>query len=157
MKRERAVDPLTGLLNRRGVEEALDEPRYASIPMAVVTMDVDNFKRINNTHGHAAGDAVLRRLADVVRGEVREGDVAARLGGEELAVFVPDVDREAALLFSERLRSAVQDRVGDGGPCRPGHVRGEAGRQELRAVQRGVAAASRCLVRQETADQAGIT
>lgn len=114
LKRERAADPLTGLLNRRGAEEALGESRYAGMPMAVVTMDVDDFKRINDTQGHAAGDAVLRRLADVVRSEVREGDVAARLGGEELAVFLPDADREAALAFSERLRRAVQERVGNG-------------------------------------------
>ncbi|WP_186332240.1 sensor domain-containing diguanylate cyclase [Bordetella genomosp. 13] len=112
LKRERASDPLTGLLNRRGADEALGEARHQGVPMAVVLLDVDNFKQINDTRGHAAGDEVLRGLADVVRAQVREDDIAARMGGEELAVFVPGVDRADGLGFAERLRAAVQAQLG---------------------------------------------
>ncbi|WP_066414755.1 sensor domain-containing diguanylate cyclase [Bordetella ansorpii] len=108
LKRERASDPLTGLLNRRGADEALADTHHQHASMSVVLMDVDNFKKINDTQGHAAGDEVLRGLANVVRAQVREDDIAARMGGEELAVFVPGVDREDGLAFAQRLRHAVE-------------------------------------------------
>ena len=107
LKRERASDPLTGLLNRRGADEALADTHHQHASMSVVLMDVDNFKKINDTQGHAAGDDVLRGLANVVRAQVREDDIAARMGGEELAVFVPGVDRDAGLAFAQSLRHAV--------------------------------------------------
>lgn len=112
LKRERASDPLTGLLNRRGADEALAEAQERNVAMSVVLLDVDNFKRINDTRGHAAGDAVLQGLANVVRGQIRQDDIAARMGGEELAVFVPGVDREGGLAFAERLRQAVESELG---------------------------------------------
>jgi diguanylate cyclase (GGDEF)-like protein len=102
-------DPLTGLLNRNGLDEALQRHFGARPPQALVLcqLDIDHFKRINDTHGHAAGDAVLRRVAHTLAAQVRAGDVVARLGGEEFLVGVSGADRAQAVALAERLRAAV--------------------------------------------------
>jgi diguanylate cyclase (GGDEF)-like protein len=104
-------DPLTGVYNRRFLLEALDKEvlraeRYGS-SASLVLFDLDEFKDINDTHGHAAGDAVLRRLAEVVLSTVRPSDSFARMGGEEFALLLPETSQLEALLVAERIRTAL--------------------------------------------------
>lgn len=105
------TDSLTGLANRREFDEAMAREvvrvtRHA-MPLALLAMDLDHFKRVNDTYGHAAGDQVLREVAQILRSGTRVVDVVARLGGEELAVLMPHtVERDAAIV-AERLREAI--------------------------------------------------
>jgi diguanylate cyclase (GGDEF)-like protein len=106
------TDPLTGVLNRRGFEEALDAERRRAArtgrPLSVIVCDLDHFKRVNDDHGHAAGDRALQHLAAVLRAEAREVDVIARLGGEEFAVLLPETPPPAAHGAAERMRRALR-------------------------------------------------
>ncbi|WP_336027505.1 histidine kinase N-terminal 7TM domain-containing diguanylate cyclase [Geodermatophilus sp. FMUSA9-8] len=119
---EEAVrDPLTGLHNRRHLDRALGaglaaRPRTGELSLLVV--DVDHFKRVNDRLGHAAGDAVLTAVAGTLAGAVREGDTAARLGGEEFVLVLPGAGREQALARAERIRRTVAATPHDvdGGP-----------------------------------------
>lgn len=109
---EQAVtDPLTGLRNRRGflaeAEAALARCARAGQAAAVVMVDLDRFKSINDRHGHPAGDAVLRATAASLRAGLRAGDVAGRLGGEEFVLLLPDADLDAAIATADRLRAAL--------------------------------------------------
>jgi diguanylate cyclase (GGDEF)-like protein len=111
VQRLAAIDDLTGLLNHRRLREVLEREvrrarRYGT-PLALVMLDVDDFKRVNDRHGHQQGDRVLRAVADVVRGSVREVDLAARYGGEELAVVLPQMGLEGARAVAERMRMAI--------------------------------------------------
>lgn len=105
------TDPLTGLPNRRCFDERLAElcASPAAGPIALALVDVDHFKRVNDGFGHAAGDAVLMRLAVVLGHCVRQGDVVARFGGEEFAALFVDAPPAAAHDACERIRRAVQD------------------------------------------------
>lgn len=111
-KRNAMVDALTSLYNRRWLEDAL--PRFVSRfarnhhPLALLMLDVDHFKRINDEHGHPAGDAVLVTVAHTLRGAVRPTDHLARYGGEEFAVILPETGPRAAQGVAERLRAAVK-------------------------------------------------
>jgi diguanylate cyclase (GGDEF)-like protein/putative nucleotidyltransferase with HDIG domain len=111
-KLEQAIrDPLTGLYNRRFFFEALDKEvgrheRYGS-SASLVIFDVDDFKQINDRHGHAAGDEVLRKIARIGQGLLRPADSFARIGGEEFALLLPETLQLDALLVAERLRTAV--------------------------------------------------
>lgn len=105
------LDALTELCNRRHFLELLEKEiaraqRHAR-PLALAILDVDHFKRINDEHGHIAGDGVLRQIAEILRQHVRGEDIAARIGGEEFAVLLPEAASEAALAFAERLRVAI--------------------------------------------------
>lgn len=104
-------DPLTDLYNRRYLEDALMREVARSVrdgkPLALAILDVDHFKRINDTHGHAAGDAVLRGLGRLLRETVRETDIVGRLGGEEFLLLLPGLSLEAA----EQRASQVLDGV----------------------------------------------
>lgn len=105
-------DPLTGLLNRRGFVEAFDveleRARRADGRLSVVVGDVDRFRAFNDSLGHAAGDEALRAIAIEIRTRKRSWDLAARVGGEELALIVPDTDEQGAYVLAERLRAAVE-------------------------------------------------
>ncbi len=101
-------DPLTGLLNYRAF---YDELAGAALPMALLLLDVDDFKPYNDSFGHQAGDRVLAALAQLIAAEVREGDLVARCGGEEFAVICPRTDQETALALAERIRREVSGRV----------------------------------------------
>ncbi|MCB9600529.1 MAG: GGDEF domain-containing protein [Sandaracinus sp.] len=105
------TDPLTGLYNRRHLDARLEEElaysRRHGTPLTVILLDVDFFKRINDTHGHAAGDAVLRVLARLIRTTVRTEDVVARYGGEEIAVLARGIDAPQGLIFADRLRKRI--------------------------------------------------
>ena len=107
LARAALTDPLTGLANRRGLDEELGARLSAGSGGCVAMFDLDHFKRINDTHGHAAGDEVLRRFATLARASVREQDLVARLGGEEFAVVLPDATLSQAALVCERLRGAI--------------------------------------------------
>lgn len=100
------TDPLTGLRNRRYVRRHL-EGVLRNSGAAVLLMDVDRFKLVNDTHGHAAGDLVLREVADRVRGHLRAADVVARYGGEEFLVVMSGAATEDGMLVAERLRTAI--------------------------------------------------
>ncbi len=112
------TDALTGLRNRRAFEEALEVELERAArthqPLALIIGDLDHFKAVNDQLGHPAGDAVLRRAAEAFREEVRRGDVAFRIGGEEFAVVAPGLDTANAHLLAERLRRAVGAALADG-------------------------------------------
>lgn len=104
-------DALTELYNRRHFLELLEKEiaraQRHGRPLALAILDVDLFKRINDAYGHIAGDGVLKQMAEIVRQHVRGEDVAARIGGEEFAVLLPEADPESAHAFAERLRDAI--------------------------------------------------
>lgn len=106
------TDPLTGLANRTILDATLDQAigQFArtNTPMTLVTLDLDHFKRINDTLGHAAGDAVLRGVGDLLRKRVRRSDKVFRLGGEEFLVFLYNTNLENGLRLAEELRAAVE-------------------------------------------------
>jgi diguanylate cyclase (GGDEF)-like protein len=104
-------DHLTSLFNRRYMEETLErELRRAqrgSVPLSVIMVDVDHFKRFNDDHGHDAGDALLAELGRLLRGHVRVEDVPCRVGGEEFAIVMPGAAAKDALRRAEELREAA--------------------------------------------------
>lgn len=104
-------DPLTGVLNRRGLdqafERALARSRRFGEPLSILLADIDHFKRVNDTHGHAAGDAVLRAVSDRCKRELRDVDAIARLGGEEFVMLLSAVDEATARSVAERVRHAI--------------------------------------------------
>ena len=108
-------DYLTGLGNRRAFFEAaeveLERRRRAPRPTSMIMFDADHFKTVNDNHGHAGGDAVLRHLAATLNMTFRDIDVVARVGGEEFAVLLPSTDLTAAAVVAERLRAAVEAAV----------------------------------------------
>ena len=105
------TDSLTGLLNRRGFESqmafAMALARRSTRPLSVIAVDVDHFKRVNDTYGHEAGDEVLRRLARTLETRLRGSDVIARLGGEEFVALLPDTDLEGARAIAQTLVTAM--------------------------------------------------
>lgn len=109
------TDPLTGALNRRALELRLRREWRAAkrrgSALAVLAVDLDNFKPINDTYGHPAGDAVLRELADVMRMTVRDTDVIARVGGDEFVLLLPDTGWQGAITLAERLRRHVDEQT----------------------------------------------
>jgi diguanylate cyclase (GGDEF)-like protein len=106
-------DPLTGLRNRHGFERALEQAlayvRRYKTPAALVYIDLDRFKPINDKHGHAAGDWALGRVARLIAGHVRASDVAARVGGDELAVILWNVSAEQAAEKARSLEALIEN------------------------------------------------
>jgi diguanylate cyclase (GGDEF)-like protein len=107
------VDGLTGLFVRRyfdaRIDEEIERSRRFGTPFAVVMMDIDDFKALNDTHGHLAGDRVLRDIAAIVKTNMRGVDTAARYGGEELALILPRTELVAALNQAERVRQSIAE------------------------------------------------
>jgi diguanylate cyclase (GGDEF)-like protein len=107
------TDPLTGLWNRRHMSETLEREVDRSLrfghPISLIILDVDDFKQINDREGHVQGDAVLETVAGVVREGTRLIDVAARYGGDELAIVLVETDREGALILGERLADRMRE------------------------------------------------
>lgn len=115
------TDALTGLLNRRAIDERMRNEWHRAARTgaagALVMLDIDHFKRINDAFGHPAGDAVIRRVAEAIRLVMRGMDVAGRYGGEEFVVLLPQTDAHGAWQFAERLREQIEPwplPVGDG-------------------------------------------
>ncbi|SIS72809.1 GGDEF domain-containing protein [Phaeovulum vinaykumarii] len=106
-------DALTGLLNRHRFERDLltlvERARREAMPLALIIVDLDHFKLVNDTGGHACGDLVLRRTGAVLSDRIRHADQLARIGGEEFALLLPDTDRQAAIELAERMRRAVAE------------------------------------------------
>lgn len=109
LRRQSRTDALTGLPNRRGFFDAVDSLARspARYPVALLLMDVDHFKRVNDTHGHEVGDLVLQMFAGRVRAMLRRRDLVARVGGEEFAVLLPSTGIDEAWALAERIRAAV--------------------------------------------------
>lgn len=121
LRRQAETDSLTGLLNRRAFgERAADllasAKRYGT-KLALLMIDVDHFKQLNDRHGHAAGDHALQTLAQLLRTSLRRGDLACRYGGEEFCVLLWHGDAQAAASFDERVRAALKERLGEGDPA----------------------------------------
>jgi diguanylate cyclase (GGDEF)-like protein len=114
------TDALTGLLNRHGLQRALQrelsEARRYARTLSCLLLDVDFFKSVNDTHGHAAGDAALTQAARVLTESVRGSDVVCRYGGEEFLVLAPETDARGALALAEKVRLAVSSRLFGEGP-----------------------------------------
>jgi diguanylate cyclase (GGDEF)-like protein len=112
-RREALMDPLTHLWNRRGasvlLKGAFSSADQRGTPLALALLDLDNFKRINDTRGHQAGDEVLRRVASRLLSTVRGGDAICRLGGDEFLVLMADTDAAIAGRVAERIRHAITD------------------------------------------------
>lgn len=108
------TDGLTGIHNKRLFLETLDREMVRSHrrirPLALVMFDLDHFKQVNDTHGHLAGDAVLREVCARIRNNVRKDEVFARYGGEEFVVLLPEASLEEAYGFAERLRALVGEK-----------------------------------------------
>lgn len=102
------TDPLTGLGNRRHLEAAIASLESRAQPFSVIAIDIDHFKRINDSHGHSTGDEVLKQLARTMREVSRSGDLPCRVGGEEFLLLLPDAPLEAAASAAERLRLLVE-------------------------------------------------
>jgi diguanylate cyclase (GGDEF)-like protein len=111
MRRLATIDGLTGMLNRRAFFERADSARQLAMrvrkPIALLMLDIDHFKQLNDGFGHACGDEALKAFADTARGILREHDVIGRLGGEEFALALPGTTLDGALDAAERLRVAV--------------------------------------------------
>jgi diguanylate cyclase (GGDEF)-like protein len=111
LHRQSVTDSLTMLFNRRYLDETLKRELYRAQrkkqPLAVIMLDLDHFKRVNDTYGHDAGDAVLRLVAQKIRDNVRESDMACRFGGEELVIVLGECDMASALERAETIRKAL--------------------------------------------------
>lgn len=105
------IDPLTGLYNRRRFFElaapAVTYARDTCAPLSIMMLDIDHFKRVNDTYGHLAGDEVLRHVATVCKANLREADISARYGGEELIILLQQTDPITAQQIAERIRTTI--------------------------------------------------
>lgn len=120
VEQQALVDGLTALANRRACSDALQAEtaraeRFGT-PLSVVVADLDRFKDVNDAYGHAIGDEALRTFADVLRGTVRESDVAGRWGGEEFLLLLPGADEDGAAQLAERIRAGLSGRSVAGAP-----------------------------------------
>lgn len=106
------TDPLTGLLNRRGIManllEAIAQAERYERPLSVAMLDLDGFKRVNDLHGHTAGDDILRRAAQVICAQLRRPDRIGRYGGDEFLLVLPETGEEAARAMGERIAAALR-------------------------------------------------
>lgn len=120
LKQDAERDGLTGVLNRRGYQTVIEKLASETFPLAFLVVDIDNFKRVNDTCGHEIGDAVLKKLADLLRSTFRETDITSRIGGDEFAVIVLDVTEDSKGIIEEkigRINKALQNPGQDGCPA----------------------------------------
>jgi diguanylate cyclase (GGDEF)-like protein len=109
------TDVLSGVGNRRlmelMIEKSLALAARGNLGLAVIMLDIDDFKRYNDTHGHSAGDAVIRQLGKIINSSIRAGDIAARYGGEEFLLLLPDSNLKRTQVLAERLRSGIEQQT----------------------------------------------
>ena len=112
-KMELKIDPLTGLLNRRAMDEILvhhiEISRITEKPITVAMVDIDNFKKVNDTYGHVVGDCVLRKVSQLMRSTLRKSDFIFRYGGEEFLILLPSTDFEHSLQVLEKIRKKIEE------------------------------------------------
>jgi diguanylate cyclase (GGDEF)-like protein len=102
------IDPLTKTLNRRALMARLKLYLSAGIPISVMMLDIDNFKRINDTYGHLTGDKVLKELSEIIEKSLRSEDFVGRYGGEEFLIVLPRTNKETAFKVAERIRRKIE-------------------------------------------------
>ena len=106
-------DPLTDLYNRRTFEELLSyeiaREKRREYKFSLILLDLDDFKYVNDTYGHQVGDIFLKKVADIIKQSIRQGDIAARIGGDEFAVILSEIPLEEAKVVAERLRRNLQN------------------------------------------------
>ncbi|MBU0993822.1 MAG: GGDEF domain-containing protein [Proteobacteria bacterium] len=115
LETEAAIDPLTKCVNRREFNRLMkgqiaNAKRYKN-NLSILMFDIDYFKKINDNHGHQAGDSVLKEIAGAVSAEIRSGDVIARYGGEEFIVILPETKKQKAIELAERLRKIIENKI----------------------------------------------
>ena len=112
VRREALLDPLTKIHNRKALDEglfrAVERARETNEHLCLLLLDIDHFKRLNDTWGHQTGDQVLRLVAMTLKSNIKGKDIAARYGGEEFAAVLPDTDLEGAVILADNIRKAVQ-------------------------------------------------
>ena len=112
VRREATLDPLTKIYNRKyfdeGLVKALGDAKSSDAPLSLLLLDIDHFKRFNDTWGHQTGDQVLRLVAMTLKSNIKGKNIAARYGGEEFAAILPDTDLEGAMIVAENVRRAIQ-------------------------------------------------
>ncbi len=112
VRRESMLDPLTKIFNRKSFDEGLlksfTEANEQGTPLCLMLLDIDHFKRFNDTWGHQTGDQVLRLVAMTLKSNIKGRDMAARYGGEEFAAILPETDLEGALIVADNIRKAIQ-------------------------------------------------
>lgn len=112
LAREANTDALTGCANRRNFMQRLEQERDRSVrysfDMCVLSLDIDHFKLVNDTHGHAAGDEVLKHFVAIIQGNLRQADLLGRVGGEEFCIVLPQTAAEGGAMMAERIRVAVE-------------------------------------------------
>jgi diguanylate cyclase (GGDEF)-like protein len=117
------TDPLTGLFNRRALDQALEHEvtrqKRGRRPFSLMMIDVDHFKSFNDTHGHAAGDVVLKGIARAIQTTLRASDIVARVGGEEFVVLLIDTELPHASTAADKVRLSVSSQVFEGGATQP--------------------------------------
>lgn len=121
-----SYDGLTGLYNRRKgmllLEKQIDQSKCENIPFSVVMMDIDHFKKINDTYGHCYGDKILKAISQVLKNNLRNHDIVFRHGGEEFIYCLPKMDKEKALFISERIRESILKNFKNHYENKSGHV-----------------------------------
>jgi diguanylate cyclase len=106
--RQANTDSLTGICNRRCFFSKTHAIFKMKLPVSLMMIDIDNFKRINDTFGHLAGDEALRQIAEILKNNTRKKDIVARMGGEEFAVVLPQTSYENALKIAERIKKIIE-------------------------------------------------
>ena len=120
LEAETITDPLMEIYNRRYLERRLEEEfaraRRYEFPLSLLLLDIDHFKNVNDDHGHPAGDLVLKGIGEILKKTVRNADMAARYGGEEVTILLPHTLAEDAVIFAERIRRTIEGHrfLGDG-------------------------------------------
>lgn len=106
------VDSLTGVRNRRGLDDIVHkivaQMKRDKAPLSMIMVDIDHFKKVNDTYGHQVGDAVLKQFALLLKKNIRSNDVLSRYGGEEFAILLPNTESKSACIAAEKLRAATE-------------------------------------------------
>ncbi|WP_207635476.1 GGDEF domain-containing protein [Caloramator australicus] len=109
IKKEAEIDPLTGLYNRKVLDKEIDNLIKQNVNFSIVIFDLDDFKKVNDTYGHLAGDQVLKEFANVIKKVIRKTDIACRFGGEEILIILKGLSKEQAYIIAERIREKFEE------------------------------------------------